>query len=170
MKQRLNFILSIIHDPKIVFLDEPTLGLDPQARRNAWEFIRKINEEGKTIFLTTHYMEEADNLCDRIAIIDNGKIVVMGKSSEIKKMVEKEKVIEIFIDYDEKLLDDVKDVEGIEKAIYVDGKILLVVKDRKGLLRDITEKISDRNIKAMATVEPTLEDVFIYLTGKKLRD
>ncbi len=170
MKQRLSLIVALIHKPKILFLDEPTTGLDPQARRRIWEFIEEINKEGTTVFLTTHYMEEADYLCDRVAIMDNGKIIALDSPSELKRTMEREKIIQIDMNYDEETLEKIKGVDGVKHVSGEDGKIKIIVDDRKGLLLDIIKNISDRNIRAISTVEPTLEDVFIALTGKRLRD
>jgi ABC-2 type transport system ATP-binding protein len=170
MKQRLNIILALLHNPKVLFLDEPTTGLDPQARRRIWDFIKEINGQGTTIFLTTHYMEEADYLCDRVAIIDEGKIVAMDTPFELKKKLEKEEVVEIRIDYDDNLIKDVESVRNVKQVGYADGALKVIVKDRKGLLLDIVKSLSRRNIKSLSTVEPSLEDVFVALTGKRLRD
>jgi len=160
----------LLHKPKILFLDEPTTGLDPQARRHIWEFIREINNEGTTIFLTTHYMEEADYLCDRVAIMDNGKIIALDTPAKLKNMMEREKILQIEMDYDEGVIEAIKSVNGVKQVSSEDGIIKIIVEDRKGLLLDIIRNVSDRNIKSIATVEPTLEDVFIVLTGKRLRD
>ena len=174
MKQRLSIILALLHEPKLLFLDEPTTGLDPQARRHIWKFIREINDKGTTVFLTTHYMEEADNLCNRVAIIDNGKIIALDKPSNLKRKLEREKIVEIEVDIEtdaeKKLLEKLKGIEGIKHLNYSNGILKLFVEDRKGLLLDVIKTLSEKNIKAMATVEPTLEDVFISLTGKRLRD
>ena len=170
MKQRLSLIIALLHKPKILFLDEPTTGLDPQARRHIWEFIREINNEGTTIFLTTHYMEEADYLSDRVAIMDNGKIIALDTSAKLKSMMEREKILQIEMDYDEGVIEAIKSVNGVKQVSSEDGIIKIIVEDRKGLLLDIIRNVSDRNIKSIATVEPTLEDVFIVLTGKRLRD
>jgi len=170
MKQRLSLIIALLHKPKILFLDEPTTGLDPQARRHIWEFIREINSEGTTIFLTTHYMEEADYLCDRVAIMDNGKIIALDTPAKLKNMMEREKILQIEMDYDEGVIEAIKSVNGVKQVSSEDGIIKIIVEDRKGLLLDIIRNVSDRNIKFIATVEPTLEDVFIVLTGKRLRD
>jgi len=170
MKQRLSLIIALLHKPKILFLDEPTTGLDPQARRHIWEFIKEINNEGTTIFLTTHYMEEADYLCDRVAIMDNGKIIALDTPAKLKSMMEREKILRIEMDYDEGVIEAIKNVDGVKQISDEDGIIKIIVEDRKGLLLDIIRNISDRNIKSIATVEPTLEDVFITLTGKRLRD
>jgi len=170
MKQRLSLIIALLHKPKILFLDEPTTGLDPQARRHIWEFIKEINNEGTTIFLTTHYMEEADYLCDRVAIMDNGKIIALDTPAKLKSMMEREKILRIEMDYDEGVIEAIKNVDGVKQISDEDGIIKIIVEDRKGLLLDIIRNISDRNIKSIGTVEPTLEDVFITLTGKRLRD
>ena len=170
MKQRLSLIIALLHKPKILFLDEPTTGLDPQARRHIWNFIKEINNEGTTIFLTTHYMEEADYLCDRVAIMDNGKIIALDTPAKLKSMMEREKILRIEMDYDEGVIEAIKNVDGVKQISDEDGIIKIIVEDRKGLLLDIIRNISDRNIKSIATVEPTLEDVFITLTGKRLRD
>ena len=170
MKRRLSLIIALLHQPKILFLDEPTTGLDPQARRYIWEFIKDIKEKGSTIFLTTHYMEEADYLCDRVAIMDNGRIIAMDSPSKLKSMIEKEKILRIEVDFEENVLEEIKKIDGVKQVIHSDGILKIIVEDRKGLLLDILKNLSDKNIKYIETVEPTLEDVFIALTGKKLRD
>ncbi len=170
MKQRLNIILALLHNPKVLFLDEPTTGLDPQARRRIWEFIKDINEHGTTVFLTTHYMEEADHLCDRIAIIDEGKIIAMDTPFELKKKLRREAVVEIKIDYDDMLIKDIESVHDVKQVNYANETLKLIVKERKGLLLDIMKNLSSRNIKSLTTLEPNLEDVFLALTGKRLRD
>ena len=170
MKQRLNIILALLHNPKVLFLDEPTTGLDPQARRRIWEFIKDINGQGTTIFLTTHYMEEADRLCDRVAIIDEGKIIAIDTPFELKKKLRREAVVEIKMDYDDMLIRDVEGVSDVKQVSYANGTLKLIVKERKGLLLDIMKNLSSRNIKSLTTLEPNLEDVFLALTGKRLRD
>ncbi len=170
MKQRLNIILALLHNPKVLFLDEPTTGLDPQARRRIWEFIKDINGQGTTIFLTTHYMEEADRLCDRVAIIDEGKIIAIDTPFELKKKLRREAVVEIKMDYDDMLIRDVQNIRDVKQVNYANGTLKLIVKERKGLLLDIMKNLSSRNIKSLTTLEPNLEDVFLALTGKRLRD
>ncbi len=170
MKQRLNVILALMHEPKVLFLDEPTTGMDPQARRTIWDFIKELNSKGMTIFLTTHYMEEADFLCNRVAIIDEGKIKAMNTPKELKRRLKMEDVIEIQINNDTTLISDIEGVNGINKAVYMDGVLKLYITDRDGLLLDIAKALSNRSIKSIMSVEPTLEDVFISLTGKRLRN
>ncbi|MHC1598794.1 MAG: ATP-binding cassette domain-containing protein [Candidatus Methanofastidiosia archaeon] len=170
MKQRLNVILALMHDPKVLFLDEPTTGMDPQARRTIWDFIKELNSKGMTIFLTTHYMEEANFLCNRVAIIDEGKIKAMNTPKELKRQLKMEDVIEIQINNDNDLISDIEGIDGINKAVYMNGVLKLYITDRDGLLLDIAKILSNRSIKSIMSVEPTLEDVFISLTGKRLRN
>jgi len=170
MKQRLNVILGLMHRPDVLFLDEPTTGMDPQARRMIWDFIKNINEEGMTIFLTTHYMEEADFLCDRVAIIDEGRIQAIDTPRDLKKKLKDKELLEVQIEHDDELIGDVKSVEGVFDAIYDKGVLKLYIKDRDKLLLDIAKVLSNRSIRSISSVEPTLEDVFISITGKKLRD
>ncbi|MEM1582680.1 MAG: ATP-binding cassette domain-containing protein [Candidatus Bathyarchaeia archaeon] len=99
MKRRLSLILALIHDPQIVFLDEPTIGMDPQSRRAVWDFMRELKNEGKTIFLTTHYMEEAEELCDRVGIIDHGKIIALDTPGELISKNKVKNLEEVFIKF-----------------------------------------------------------------------
>ena len=169
MKQRLNILLGLVHDPDIVFLDEPTQGLDPQARYNVWGFLSELKAKGKTIFLTTHYMEEADYLCDRIAIVDNGKIIAMGTSAELKKQFGGEKTIEIEIGFYKDILPEMKSIEGITEAKY-DDKLTLVSSKPNEAMPTIVSKLSKKGIRSIKISDPSLEDVFLGLTGKSLRD
>lgn len=99
MKRRLSLILALIHDPQIIFLDEPTVGMDPQSRRAVWDFMRELKNEGKTIFLTTHYMEEAEELCDRVGIIDYGRLIALGSPRELTSKNEVKNLEEVFIKF-----------------------------------------------------------------------
>jgi len=170
MKQRLNVILGLMHRPEVLFLDEPTTGMDSQARRMIWDFIKRINGEGMTIFLTTHYMEEADYLCDRVAIIDEGKLQAIDTPGNLKKKLKDKEILEVQIEFDENLIEDAESVDGVLNAIYDKGVLKLFIKDRDRLLLDIAGVLSNRPIRSISSVEPTLEDVFISITGKKLRD
>lgn len=170
MKQRLNVILGLMHKPEILFLDEPTTGMDPQARRMIWDFIKNINKEGMTIFLTTHYMEEADCLCDRVAVIDEGRIQAIDTPMNLKRKLKEQDIIMVQVEYDEKIVSDIEAVEGVNKAVYEKGVLKLYITDRDRLLLDIAKALSERPIRSISSVEPTLEDVFISITGKSLRD
>lgn len=167
MKRRLNIAMALIHNPQLIFLDEPTLGLDPQARRAVWEYIVRLKGE-KTILLTTHYMEEADFLADRIGIIDEGKIVSLGTSIELKTEalgthtmviqawnITQKAIIEIRDKYDE--------VEVSNGTVSITDKQLN--------FREIVDQLhaSGATIRSAYIKEPTLEDVFLKITGKELR-
>jgi ABC-2 type transport system ATP-binding protein len=170
MKQRLNVVTALMHRPNVLFLDEPTTGMDPQARRMIWDFIKEINAEGTTIFLTTHYMEEADVLCNRVAVIDEGNIQAIDSPKNLKRNLKGEDIVEIQIEQDDTLIADVESIPDVNKAIYADGVLKLYITDRDGLLLDIASTLSPRPIKSIMSAEPTLEDVFLSLTGKRLRD
>ncbi len=170
MKQRLNVVTALMHHPKVLFLDEPTTGMDPQARRMIWDFIREINAEGTTIFLTTHYMEEADVLCNRVAVIDEGTIQAIDTPRNLKRQLKGEDIIEIQVGPDGTLITDMGSIPGVTKALYANGVLKLHITDRDGLLLDIATKLSPRPVKSILSTEPTLEDVFLSLTGKQLRD
>ncbi len=156
--QRLALGVALINDPDLIFLDEPTTGLDPQARRMVWGIIKDLRDKGKTIFLTTHYMEEAEYLADVVCIIDHGKIVEMGKPEEIIRRSGLKTVIEM-----ETIGDFV--VEGAEKLD--DNRYRLIVSDPERILPEILKsgKVSNVMIR-----KPNLEDVFLKLTGHSLRD
>ncbi len=168
MKRRLSIAMAMVHDPPILFLDEPTLGLDPQARRVTWEHIAQLKGK-KTILLTTHYMEEADFLSDRVAIIDEGRIVAVGTPSQLKANLIKTPAMLILA---ENITPEI--MQGL-KARYpeveeVDEK--LRISDENLDFRELTDYLHSNGatIRSAALEEPSLEDVFIKLTGKELRD
>jgi ABC-2 type transport system ATP-binding protein len=168
MKRRLNIIMALVHNPEIVFLDEPTLGLDPQARRAIWEYIVRLKKE-KTILLTTHYMDEADFLADRIGIIDEGKIVVLGTSTELKTgMLEKQTMIINAQDLAQQVIEQIQsryaEVEVTEGTVAISDK-QLVFKEIVDLLHT-----SGAVVRSAYMKEPTLDDVFLHITGKELRE
>lgn len=170
-KQRLSIAVALVNDPKVLFLDEPTTGLDPQARRNMWDLIAKINKEGKTIVITTHYMEEAEVLCNRIAIMDNAKIIALdtpanlllnsGVGTSIVFKVDKKCPVEHF----EKL-------PAVTKAISEDHSYRLHTTNVEETLPAIFSHEKECNFKIfdLQLKQATLEDVFLKFTGRKLRD
>lgn len=173
MKRRLNVLMAVIHEPEIIFFDEPTAGLDPQSRRVVWDFIKEFQERESTIILTTHNMEEADDLSDELLIIDYGKIIAQGTPSELKGKLGEGDIIEFKISNPEK-----RD-EVIELATTLDfvrwgksvGKRRILLNALDGLRRisDIMDVIKVE-MKDLSVRENTLEDVFIDLTGRRLRD
>jgi len=161
-RQRLLLAVALVNRPRLVFLDEPTTGLDPQARRNFWELVKRIRAEGTTIILTTHYMEEAEILCDEIAIMDAGKIISQGKPDDLLKHHYKNVIIELPLeDFD-------GDLEKFEHRILeTQGIIEIETNDVNASLRELAAKPSGLN--RMKIRQPNLEDLFLDLTGHSLR-
>jgi lipooligosaccharide transport system ATP-binding protein len=165
MKRRLILARALLNNPRILVLDEPTVGLDPQARHMIWQRLRELRAEGVTILLTTHYMEEAEELCDHLVIIDNGKIIAEGKPrSLVEKYVEGD-VLEIATNED--LASYLKENHGQLHFEKVENKVHIFSKDPEQLLRDIVGKF---RIESTLIRKATLEDVFLELTGRELRE
>ncbi|OPY28359.1 MAG: Trehalose/maltose import ATP-binding protein MalK [Methanobacterium sp. PtaU1.Bin242] len=176
MKRRLNLAMALIHSPEIVVLDEPSEGLDPQSRRVLWNFIRSLRDkEGKTVILTTHLMDEADGLSDRIAIIDHGKLMRLDTPKNLKKEIGEGDIVEIHLfdsKMNQKLISRLKTLENIDSVIEVDGIINVRALNAVGKLPEIMSEVQNMNIEiADLSLHPnTLEDVFIELTGTRLRE
>ena len=175
MRKRLDIAGGLLHRPKVLFLDEPTVGLDIQTRRKIWKYIKKIHDEfDMTIFLTTHYMEEADQLCDRIGIIDGGKIQVIDSPKNMKKAMGHE-VISIILEEGENrdsFLSELKKIEFV-KNINEDGsKLTLFASNGTEVIPKIFKISSELKIKiiSISLTQPTLDDVFISYTGHEIRD
>jgi len=172
MKRRLQIARGLLTQPEVLFLDEPTLGLDPQTRMRIWDYIRQVNEAGTTIFMTTHYMEEADMLSDRISIMDHGRIVISGTPDELKNTLG-EDVVYLETGDDSAArefllgMEEVRSItgspRGLSVAISADGSHALPrIIDR---LREAGIEIVSVNLK-----KPTMDDVFVHYTGRELRD
>ena len=176
MKQRINVIRALLNEPKVLFLDEPTLGLDPQSTAEIREFIRKINKmSGTTIILTTHMMVEADLLCDRIGIIDKGKIVALDTPENLKKIItgDSNTVLEIDItNMSNKIKEDLEKLEVVNKVTMESNTRLTVRANGDHAFDKIIDAIRGQNgkITSVKNLEPTLEDVFLHLTGRMVRD
>jgi ABC-2 type transport system ATP-binding protein len=179
MKQRVAISKALIANPPILLLDEPTLGLDPQAARNLRELIATLKEEGHTILLTTHYMEEADQLSDRIGIIDQGKIIALDTPANLKTRIEQKDVIRLEIaGWHDDLAGKLQAVPGIEKVVTrrLEGEgvceVNLHAENARAVLPGIIDRVNYNGTRLvnMNIVRPSLEDVFINLTGKALRD
>ncbi len=171
MVRRLELARALLHDPEILFLDEPTLGLDPQARRRMWEYIEKIKSMGKTVFMTTHYMEEAEKLCDRIAIIDHGRILAIGSPEELKSMIGGD-VVYVKLDAEpDKAARMLQEKLGA-KCVAVDGSVMIEGLKAEEALPEVIRACDFLGLKVreVSYRKPTLEDVFIALTGRRLRD
>jgi ABC-2 type transport system ATP-binding protein len=176
MKQRINVIRALVNQPEILFLDEPTLGLDPQSTAEIRKLIKRINvKNGTTIILTTHMMLEADMLCDRIGIIDHGKIVALDKPAELKKVVSgaDTTVFEIEItNLTPDLVTSVKSLDSVQSLIQEDQTHIKVHAKGEDAFDDIIDTLRKNNakIRMVKNLEPTLEDVFLYLTGREVRE
>lgn len=174
MAKRLMVARSLLHRPSVVFLDEPTAGLDPQSRLALWEILKQLHAEGQTILLTTHYMEEADALCDRLAIMDHGHVMATDTPKGLKESVGADSIVTVSAAGDlEALSLCLKDrIEGATKSQRIGNSIQLHVKGTRGVLPrvvDVAEQ-AGYNLTDLSVTEPTLETVFINLTGKELRD
>jgi ABC-2 type transport system ATP-binding protein len=173
-RRRLDVALGLIHQPEVLFLDEPTTGLDPQNRANLWDHIRAIQERGSTVFLTTHYLEEADALCDRLTIMDHGSIVAEGTPRELKREVVGDSVVLGLVD--EGLVEKARALLRTEPFIreigVEDGGLRLYVEDGSAVLPELLRLLDREQIalKSISLSEPTLDDVFLRYTGRLLRD
>jgi ABC-2 type transport system ATP-binding protein len=174
MAQRLMVARAILHKPTILFLDEPTAGLDPQSRLALWDILGELHDAGETILLTTHYMEEADQLCDRVAIMDHGQLRALDRPAELKKSIGADTVVTVNADGDLERLERVLagDVPGVTETHRVDGSVQLHLRGGDGILPRVINAAERGgfNVTDLSVAEPTLETVFITLTGKDLRD
>lgn len=179
MKQRIAIAKALLANPPVVLLDEPTIGLDPQSARNLRELILEIKAEGRTILLTTHYMEEADYLCDRIGIVDAGKIIALDTPMNLKRSIKQLDILHLEVEhFDQALVQPLNDLPSVEHVITHPNAtdesytVALHTTDSRGLLPSVIELIGTRagRIRHLQIAQPTLEDVFITLTGKQLRD
>jgi ABC-2 type transport system ATP-binding protein len=168
-RQRLSIALALLNDPSIVFLDEPTTGLDPQARRVMWEVVEGIRRDGRTVILTTHYMEEAQRLCDRVAIMDHGRIVAQDEPRAlIREHAQGGRVVMLL--EDGRL--DATALPGVRSVDAPDGEMVLHSADPQATLHGLLDLSRDGKIRyrSLRVDEPTLEDVFLHLTGRRLRE
>jgi ABC-2 type transport system ATP-binding protein len=171
-KQRLALACALVGEPELLFLDEPTTGLDPQSRRQLWELIAGLKAAGRTVILTTHYMEEAERLCDRVAIIDLGRVIALGTPRELVAALGAEQVVEIHLGEGERGGDLWRGVTGVVDVREEGELVTLRVSALQHTLLDLLDALRQRGIpiQELRTRVPTLEDVFVALTGRHLRD
>jgi len=168
MQRRLTVARALVHDPRILFLDEPTTGLDPQAKRAIWDYFLSLKGK-RTLFLTTHNMEEADFLCDQVTIIDHGSIIASGTTRRLKEMVESSWYYEIEVARQaEEYLGKFQGMPFVESLSRQDGVISVCLK-KEGSLGNLVEQIDLKDLKKITSRQPSLEDVFLKLTGRSLR-
>jgi ABC-2 type transport system ATP-binding protein len=171
LAQRVQIARAIAHNPEVLFLDEPSAGLDPQTRLALWDIIRELRQRGITVVLTTHYMEEADQLCQRVAIIDHGKILVIGTPEELKNSVGAQRVFQLQLQNAnvDGLRERVAALPGVTSVEAAENGLVVFTDGRGGLLPELVAATGD-NLRDISVSETTLESVFIKLTGRDLRD
>jgi ABC-2 type transport system ATP-binding protein len=173
LAQRVQIARAIAHRPKVLFLDEPSAGLDPQSRIAMWDAVRELRHEGITVVLTTHYMEEADELCDRVAIIDHGKILVEDTPAALKASIGAEKIYVLNLRQHSDipaLLNKIGSMTGVTSAEAVDSGVRIFAQGADGLLSEIVQAATPYGLHDLSVTETSLETVFIKLTGRDLRE
>ncbi|WP_273842746.1 ABC transporter ATP-binding protein [Rubrobacter calidifluminis] len=169
-RQRLSMALALINDPRVVFLDEPTTGLDPQARRNMWDLVRKIRSEGRTVVLTTHYMEEAEELCDRVAVMDHGRVLVCDTPLSLIRSLDVDATVLVTVDG---LLDgELERLPGVRGVEHEGTDVRLQTSDAQDTITALMRLASERGVRLrnLSVQSANLEDVFISYTGRSLRE
>jgi ABC-2 type transport system ATP-binding protein len=173
MKRRVNIGAALLHKPEVIIMDEPTVGIDPQSRRHILDNVKELNRQGMTVLYTTHYMEEAAELSNHIAIMDKGMVIAYGTHDELIKMVGEETRIDVTLNTEgEKVLAAWRATEGVSKIDSLDGKVTALVDDSNRVLPRLFEAASKVNVRITSVdiQEPNLETVFLHLTGRALRD
>jgi ABC-2 type transport system ATP-binding protein len=167
-KQRLSVALALVNDPDIVFLDEPTTGMDPQARRQLWDVVLDLKRQGKTILMTTHYMEEAEQICDRVAIVDHGRIIEIGAPAELVQR----HFSEIAISFQSPDVAPYQGLAGVTHAVSEEGTVTVYTSDAPRTMTALLagEVANGAGLRGLNVHSATLEDVFLKLTGRALRD
>jgi ABC-2 type transport system ATP-binding protein len=173
MKRRLNIACAIVHKPKLIIMDEPTVGIDPQSRNHILNSVRELNKMGSTIIYTSHYMEEVEELCTKLVIMDQGKVIAKGTKEELKSLVAVDEKISIELSsVSYSIIEAIKKIQGVKDCV-INGRQLTVISSRHSKnLGKIIDKITelDTEILSLNVEKPNLENVFLTLTGKKLRD
>lgn len=173
MKRRVNIGAALLHKPDVIIMDEPTVGIDPQSRRHILDNVKELNRQGMTVLYTTHYMEEAAELSDHIAIMDKGRIIAYGTHDELIKLVGRETRIDITINAEgERVLEAWRSTEGVARIDALDGTLTALVDDSNRVLPRLFDAASKVGVRIMSVdiQEPNLETVFLHLTGRALRD
>jgi ABC-2 type transport system ATP-binding protein len=184
MKRRINIAAGILHRPKVLLMDEPTVGIDPQSRNHILESVRELNRDGMTVLYTSHYMEEVEMLCDRIAIVDHGRVIAEGSVAELQALVGDEDRIRVSLGETEGLgdakeeaaaqaaMEAVQALPSVSFAEVVGGTIEVLTPDAAPVLGDVITRITaaGAHVRAVEIAEPNLESVFLHLTGRGLRD
>ncbi|MDA1329783.1 MAG: ATP-binding cassette domain-containing protein [Chloroflexi bacterium] len=176
MKRRINIAVGLLHQPKVLYMDEPTVGIDPQSRRRILDTVMELNQSGLTVLYTTHYMEEAEELSNRIGIIDHGQLIALGSQSELTKTVGEFDIVRIGLEPDgldyAALSAALQKIAGVNQALIEDDELILQAQEANAVLSKIVSTIDKANgrIRSIKIEEPNLEAVFLHLTGRALRD
>ncbi|MEW5829674.1 MAG: ATP-binding cassette domain-containing protein [Chloroflexota bacterium] len=175
MKRRVNIGVGLLHKPRLLFMDEPTVGIDPQSRRAILDTVKDLNRQGMTVLYTTHYMEEAQELSDRVGIIDHGELIALGTQKELTRQVGETETLVLHIaenDDPKALARSLEGVEGVLEATTTDHEVAVITPEAEDVLAAVVGKANERGIKirSIDIREPNLEAVFLHLTGRALRD
>jgi len=173
MKRRVNIGVALLHTPEVIIMDEPTVGIDPQSRRHILDGVKTLNQQGVTVLYTTHYMEEAQELSNHIAIMDHGKIIAVGTHEELVQIVGEQDRLELLINEEsDQVLARWREIEGVSQVNAEDGHLTVLVDDSNLVLPKLFEVVRDEGLRITSVdiQEPNLETVFLHLTGRALRD
>lgn len=176
MKRRINIAVGLLHNPKVLYMDEPTVGIDPQSRRRILDTVKELNDQGLTVLYTTHYMEEAEELSDRIGIIDHGKLIAVGTQNELTAMVGQYDMVQLDIgetaEANGTIVSHLAQLEGVHQADGEANHVMVQAEDANEVLPRILQAVAEhgRSIRRIDIQEPNLEAVFLHLTGRALRD
>jgi len=175
MKRRVNIGVGLLHKPRLLFMDEPTVGIDPQSRRAILDTVKDLNKQGMTLLYTTHYMEEAEELSDRVGIIDHGELIAIGTQKELTQQVGETETLILHVgesDDPGALAASLKGVKDVLEANATDHEVSIITPDAEDILAAVVSKANERGIKirSIDIREPNLEAVFLHLTGRALRD
>jgi len=175
MKRRVNIGVGLLHKPRIIYMDEPTVGIDPQSRRSILDTVKDLNKQGMTVLYTTHYMEEAEELSDRVGIIDHGKLIALGTQKELTQIVGEHDTLRLHLgeeDDAKKLAQALSTIPGVMKCSAADHQVVLVVPEAEEALAPAITRANEAGIRihSVDIQEPNLETVFLQLTGRALRD
>jgi ABC-2 type transport system ATP-binding protein len=175
MKRRVNIGVGLLHKPEIIYMDEPTVGIDPQSRRSILDSVKELNQKGMTVLYTTHYMEEAAELSDRVGIIDHGKLIALGTQHELTQMVGEHETLRLHLNDDTggaPLATALQMLPGVIKASSIDHQVVMIVPEAEEALAPAITKANELGVKIRSVdiQEPNLETVFLHLTGRALRD
>ncbi|MER2598050.1 MAG: ATP-binding cassette domain-containing protein [Caldilineales bacterium] len=175
MKRRINIAVGLLHKPRVLFMDEPTVGIDPQSRRNILDNVKELNRQGMTVLYTTHYMEEAAELSNRVGIVDHGKLIALGTQRELTQLVGQMDTLRLHLAEDQDpaaLIEALRGLPAVQQVIAVDHEAALIVPEAQEAIPPVF-RLADRlgiKIRSVDIEEPNLEAVFLHLTGRALRD